>query len=65
VWNSLTASDTERTVITGKFLNSEEEFSNCFGHYVQQPRLLKDISLRKYEFFRQHIFYGKEYPNRF
>jgi hypothetical protein len=68
IWLSITEmdnADLPNRTIFGKKLSPDEEFAGSFGHYIQQPALLADINENKYDFLKHHIFFGKEYPDRF
>ncbi|MBF8264763.1 MAG: hypothetical protein HW384_627 [Dehalococcoidia bacterium] len=62
-WLSLIdLSNPESSIVQSEtMLNPQEEFAECYAHYIQQPNVLKDVSNEKYDFLRVEIFGNREY----
>jgi len=56
-----TYNTTEFVSSYGHDMNPEEDFAECFSNYVENVEILKERSMRKYEFIRDRIMHGTTY----
>lgn len=66
-WGRLVEPDKpERSILPSEpILTEDEEFAECYSHYIQEPDSLKLANMNKYQFLRLHIFGNREYPQYF
>jgi hypothetical protein len=62
-WNKLySKSDTNDFVSSYARTNVYEDFAETYMTYVRDPELLQFVNTTKYEFMRNNVFGGREYP---
>jgi hypothetical protein len=63
-WNKISQSSQPNEYVSNYArTNTQEDFSETYASYVRDPELLKDTSMVKYNFMRDHVFSGRQYGN--
>jgi hypothetical protein len=61
-WESLFDPTKPDLQVRSKNSSPEEDFTESYAYYIQDPDFLKDVNQTKYDFLKLHVFGSREYP---